>query len=128
MKLWIMLNHVKLSWTYLLKGAPRTTKILILSVSNKILKIWDTLFEILQIEVQCIKNYFNIFLSQEVGASGNNIEKEPQKPRPRLKKYILSIYREYLLCLQFNASGSFLQTYILILQNSDSNFLTLKVP
>ena len=26
--------------------------------------------------------------SQEVGASGNNIEKETQKPHPNLKKYI----------------------------------------
>ena len=36
------------------------------------------------------KNYFNFFfffLSQEAGTSGNNIEKEPQKPHPKLKKY-----------------------------------------
>ena len=53
------------------------------------------------------------FLQQEVGAFGNNIEKEPQKPRPKLKKIrILYIYREYLLCLQSNASESFLQKCI----------------
>ena len=46
------------------------------------------LFELIQIEVQCSKNYFKIFLSQEAGASENNIEKERQKPRPKLKKYI----------------------------------------
>ena len=64
----------------------------------------------MQIEVQCSKNYFKISLSQEAEASGNNIEKELQKRRPRLKKYvyILIIYREYLLCLQSNANGSFL--------------------
>ena len=28
--------------------------------------------------------------SQEVGASGNNIEKETQKPHPNLKKYIFT--------------------------------------
>ena len=39
-------------------------------------------------EVQCSKNYFKIFLSQEAGASGNNIEKEPQKTCPKLKKFI----------------------------------------
>ena len=44
-------------------------------------------FELIQIEVQCRKNYLKIFLFQEAGASGNNIEKEPQKPRPKLKKY-----------------------------------------
>ena len=40
-------------------------------------------------------------------------EKEPQKRHPKLKKIcILYIYREFLLCLQFNGSGSFLQTCI----------------
>ena len=46
---------------------------------NKIWKIWDTLFELKQIEV---------FILQEAAASGNNIEKESQKPRPKLKIYI----------------------------------------
>ena len=42
----------------------------------------------MQIEVQWNKNYFKIFLSQEAGTSGNNIEKEPQRPHPKLKIYI----------------------------------------
>ena len=29
---------------------------------------------------------FKIFLTQETGASGNNIEKEPQKSRPILRE------------------------------------------
>ena len=42
----------------------------------------------------------NIFATK-TGASGNNIEKEPQKPSPELKKTnMLNVYREYLLCLQ----------------------------
>ena len=48
---------------------------------------------------------FKIFLTQETGASGNNVEKEPQKSRPILRNKILNIYREYLLWLQSNASG-----------------------
>ena len=47
------------------------------------------------------------FLQQEVGAFGNNIEKEPQKPRPKLK----NMYNTYLLRIftlpQSSASGSF---------------------
>ena len=31
---------------------------------------------------------FQNFLPQEAGAFRNNIEKEPQKPRPKLKKYV----------------------------------------
>ena len=30
------------------------------------------LFELIQIEVQCSKNYFKIFLPQEAGAFGSN--------------------------------------------------------
>ena len=63
-------------------------------VWNKILKIWDTFFELVQIEVQCSKNYFKILLPQETGAFGNNIEKEPQKLLPNLKKYVYYIFTE----------------------------------
>ena len=98
-----------LSWMCILKKTPQRTEILISPVWNKILKIWDTFFELIQIEVQCSKNYFKMFLPQEAGAFRNNIEKELQHPRPKLNKYIVNIYREYLLCLKSNASDSFLQ-------------------
>ena len=56
------------------------------------------LFELIQIAVKCSKNYFKIFLPQEVGASENNIVKEPQKPRPKLKKsYIKFLQRIFAL-------------------------------
>ena len=35
-----------------------------------------------------------IFLRQETGAFGNNIEKETQKPHPKLKKYVYYIFIE----------------------------------
>ena len=37
--------------------------------------IWGTVFEFIQIEVQCSKNYFNFFLPQEAGALGNRRRK-----------------------------------------------------
>ena len=50
---------------------------------------------------------FFSFLKQRPRAFGKNIKKESQKPRPKMKKIcILYIYREYLLRLQPNASGS----------------------
>ena len=77
-------------WNKSTKNTPQRTKILIYPAWNKILKIWDTLFEIIQIEVQCSK-----------------------KNTPKIGKiYILSINRKYLLCLQSNPSGSFLQACI----------------
>ena len=41
----------------------------------------------MQIEVQYSKHYLKFSLPQETGASANNIEKESQKPRPKLKIY-----------------------------------------
>ena len=59
------------------------------------------------------QKYFKDFLPQEAGAFGNNIEEEPPKATPKIEKScILYIYREHLLCLQFSASGSFLQKCI----------------
>ena len=37
---------------------------------------------------------FNFFLAQEAGASRNEIEKKPQKPHPKLKKYICYIFTD----------------------------------
>ena len=38
------------------------------------------------------KNYFKISLSQDAGASGKSIEKEPQNSRPKLKKKCIEFF------------------------------------
>ena len=67
------------SGKYLLKCSPLKhtcswrDKLIVLLISpvwNKILKIWDPFSELIQIEVQCSKNYFKIFLSEQDGTSG----------------------------------------------------------
>ena len=48
---------------------------------------------------------FQFFLSQEAGPSWNNIEKKPQKQRPKLKKknYIKLLQRIFALpAVQYN--------------------------
>ena len=65
---------------------------LISPVWNKTLKIWDTLFELINIKYKAAKINSNFFLLQEAGAFWNNI-KEPQKTRPKLK----NMYITYLL-------------------------------
>ena len=82
------------SWIYLLKKTPRKTKILIYPVWKSVWKIWDRIFELIQIEVQCSRTYFKVFFPQEAGAFQNNIEKEPQKPHPKFKKYVHHIFAE----------------------------------
>ena len=47
---------------------------------------------LIQIELQCSKNYFKISLIQEAEASGNNVRKEPQKQGPKLRKYKYQIF------------------------------------
>ena len=44
------------SWTYLLKTKPQ----------KRIFKIWDTLFELIQIALQCSNNYFQIFYHKKL--------------------------------------------------------------
>ena len=87
------------SLTYLLKKTAQMTKILIFPVWNKILKIWDILLEIIQIEVQWSKNCFKIFRSQEAKVPGNDIEKKSQKPHSKSKKHIHQILTENIGCL-----------------------------
>ena len=43
----------------------------------------------MQIEIQRSKNNFKIFLPQEAGDFRNDIEKEPQKPLPKLKNIFI---------------------------------------
>ena len=49
-------------------------------------------------EIQCSKNHFKMFLPQEAGVFGNNIEKEPQKPRAKLYKYVYYTFTENICC------------------------------
>ena len=55
-------------------------------------------FELIKIEVQCSKNCFKNVLAQEAGVFGNNIEKELQKPCPKLKNMcIIYLQRTFAL-------------------------------
>ena len=82
-------------------------------VRNMILKIWETPFELIQIEAKCSKNYFKTFLAQEAGAFRNSIEKGTAKTTPKIERIcLLYIYSEYFLCLQSNASERSLQKCI----------------
>ena len=53
-------------------------------VWNKTLKMWEKLFELIQIGAQCSKNYFKISLSQEAWASGK-IRKTTVKTTPKIE-------------------------------------------
>ena len=84
-----LLKKELFSWTYLLKKTPRRNKILMSPVWNKILNFWDKLFELIQIEVQYGKKYFkDIFFYHKKLELLEIIEKELQKPRLKVKKYV----------------------------------------
>ena len=63
-------------------------------------------------------------LSQETGASGNNIEKEPQKSHPKLEKYVYYMFTENICSSRSPMLVVVFCKRVLILQNKDSNFLT----
>ena len=66
-------------------------------------------------------------LPQEAGALGNIIEKEPQKRRPKLKKYLYYIFTKNICSACSPMQVASFCKNILILQSNDSHFLTLKV-
>ena len=99
---------------------------------------------------------FQHFLPQEAGAFGNSIEKKPQKPHPKLKKYVYYIFTENISsscnpmqvvvflqkCINFeeqqrlkfsNFEGSILPSYfikckILLVSNISLNLRTAQDP
>ena len=80
-----------------------------------------------KIEVQCTKNYFNFFLPPEAGTFGNNIEKKPQKPRSKSKKYVYCIFTENICSAFYPMEVVDICKNALILYNNDSYFLILKL-
>ena len=74
--------------------------------------------------VQYSKNYFKIFLSQEAGTFGNDIEMEPQKPHPKFVYYIFN-KNIYFVCNPMQVVVFCKNA--LILWNNDSNSPNLKV-
>ena len=89
--------------------------------------MWDKFFELINIEVQCGKNYLKTFLQQETEALGNNIGKEPQKPRLKIEKYGYYIFTDNICSARNSMKVVVFCKHVLILQNNDSNFLTWKV-
>ena len=64
------------------------------------LKSEEHFFELIQIEVQCSKNHYKIFLPQEAGAY--------------IYIYIYNFYREYFLCLQSNEMVVFCRRLLIL--------------
>ena len=69
------------------------------------------------------QNLCQFFLPWEAEAFWNNMEKEPQKPRPKLKKYVYYIFTKNFCSACNPIQGEFLYKNLLILQNHHSNFL-----
>ena len=99
------LKNYFLFWKCRTKMTPRYTKILTSPVWNLILRIWDTCFELMQIETLCNKNYFKIFSYFKVEGLEKNIDLEQWKSRqPNINK------KWYLICQPFNPYYSFFET------------------
>ena len=85
-----------MSQIYTKKGKDINIEIRLKYVWNTFLKIWGLIFELIHTAVQCSKNYFEICLKQ-AGAFGNNIGKEPRKPRSNWKTSIIYLLRIFVL-------------------------------
>ena len=70
---------------------------------------------------------FQFFLPQEAAAFENYMEKEPQKPHPKLKKHVYFIFTENICSACSRMQVVVFCNNVLILQNNNSDFLMLNV-
>ena len=68
--------------------------LLISPIWNKTLKVWDTLFELIQIEAQCSKNYFKFFLTTRSYSFWKQQRKGTAKATSKYEKYVYYIFTE----------------------------------
>ena len=66
-----------------------------------------------------------MFSPQEAGALGNIIEKEPQKRRPKLKKYVYYIFTKNICSACSTMQVAIFCKNVLILYCIDTNVLIL---
>ena len=62
-----------------------------------------------------LQKLVQFFLPEEAGAFGNNIEQEPQKPRPKFKKYVYYIFSENICSACNPMQMVVFRNYVLIL-------------
>ena len=83
------------SWIFLLQKTSRRTKILISPVWNKILKNWDTLFEVVNIiGVQCIKNYIKFCFTTRSWSFWTEHRKGTAKVTSGIENFLYNIFTE----------------------------------
>ena len=73
-----------------------------------------------------LEKLFQFFFPQEAGAFRNNIKKEPSKSRPKLKKYVY-IFTDNICSACNPMQVVVFCKNVLLFQNNNSHFLTLKV-
>ena len=89
------------SWKYLLKKTPRRAKQLISLVLNKILKIWDALLELINMKVQCSKNWSKIFFTRRTWSFWKWHRKGTAKATSKIEKFVYYIFTENI-CSAWN--------------------------
>ena len=129
--LWVFLFARKTNfYLQILDIINDTTKdknITVSSLRNRILKIWDTLFELMQIETQWNKNYFIFFVTCS-WSFGKEDWLGTRKVTPKInKKYLKKIFLEIFDLLPIPSKRQLFIKRVVILYYTGSNFLTLKV-
>ena len=100
-----------------------TTKdknITVSSLWNRIFKIWDMYFELIQLETQYKKNYFTFFCNMKLELWNETFIWNKKIRAQNQQKIFLKYFCRYLICQQSHPNGSFFW-------NISWLFLTLKV-
>ena len=111
----------------IINDTTKDINITVSSLRNRILKIWDTLFELMQIETQWNKNCFIFFVTCS-WSSGKEHWLGTRKVTPKIKKkYLKKIFVEIFDLLSIPSKRQLFIKRVVILYYTGSNFLTLKV-
>ena len=90
------------------------------SLWNRIFKIWDMHFELMQLETQCKKNYFTFFCNMKLELRNETFIWNKKILAQNQQKIFLKYFCRYLICQQSHPNRSFFWNILWL-------FLTLKV-
>ena len=102
--------------TFYLKvlGINDTTKdknITVSSLWNRIFKIWDMHFELMQLETQCNKNYFTFFFNMKLELWNETFIWNKKSHAQNQQKIFLKYFCRYLICQQSIQIAAFFETF-----------------
>ena len=110
----------------IINDTTKDKNITVSSLWNRILKIWDTLFELIQIETQYNKNYLTFFCKVKLEL-WKGVLTRTRKATPKINKNILKIIFRDIWSVNNPIQTTAVFKHVVILYYTGPDVFTLKV-